>query len=96
MKYLLALLFLVLSPACETVRAVASLPAAVVSDVGEAIPGEPAPEPTVGDVVVDSSAQAAGKAVTVVTGDAALGGAVGVVLALLGAWALKKKKPTTT
>lgn len=97
MKYLLPLSLLLLvpfTPSCETVRAVASVPAAVVSDVGDALPGEPAP--TLGDVVVDSGAQAAGTGVTIATGDAALGGAVTAALMALGAFALRKKKPTTT
>ena len=84
---ILALPLLLVAPSCETVRSLAAVPAAVVSDVGSGVdaltPGEQA--------TVDAVSSAAQTGGTIIGGPA-VGGAAGVLATLLATWALKKRK----
>lgn len=90
MKKLLIVLPLLCTPACETVRAALAVPAAVVSDVGGAV------DTTVGVVSPDPAAAAIGDAAstgaTLLTGNAAIGAGVGVVVTALAGIFLRKRK----
>lgn len=92
---LLAIPLFFLTPSCAGVREWLAQPATPEVQA-------PAEVPTVGEAVVDGTAQAAGTAVTVSTGNAALGLAVMTLVTLVGRHFLKKRqapppppKPTT-
>ena len=89
-KLLLVLPLLCLTPSCETLRAALAVPAAVVSDVGGVV------DTTVGAVEPSPAAKAAGEVAstgaTILTGNAALGAGVGVIVTGLVTFLLSKKK----
>lgn len=84
---ILVLPLLFVAPSCETVRAVAGVPAAVITDVGSGVdaltPGEQATVDTVSTVATTGGT---------IVGGPAVGAAAGSLATLLATWALKKRK----
>lgn len=89
----LIILPLLLCPACETVKAVLGVPAAVVDDVGSGIHAVVPKDET--DDQAKAIGEAAGDAAGVITGNPLIDmGVTLVVGAAAGLFLRKKKKPT--